>query len=454
MFYVNDYIKAGRSAFLVGIGGVSMCALADMLKNRGVLVRGSDMRESDNVLRLRREGIEVITGHSAENIAGADCVIRTAAAHDDNPEVRAARAAGIPVFERSEAWGAIMEGFSQVLCIAGTHGKTTTTSMAVQISMEAGLDPTAMIGGVLPSIGSEHRIGGNELFIAEADEYMNSFLRFKPTIAAILNIEKDHPDFYRGLDDIMTSFRTFAGLIPEDGTVIVRADDPNAMDSVKGIDRRVLTFGIGKGHVRAENIETAGAGSTFDIVHPGGLIPITLRQPGRHNIYNALAAAACALELGVDGISISRGLAAFPGVRRRFEFKGVYNGADIYDDYAHHPSELRELLNTCESMEYDRIIAVFQPHTYSRTKAFFNDFAEQLRRPDRVILPPIFAAREDDDGTVSSASLAGAAGNNCEAVGSVEEAAERLRGIVREGDLVLTIGAGEAYRAGEIIITT
>lgn len=452
MLELKEYIKPGVTAFLVGIGGVSMCALADMLKRRGVLVRGSDIRESENVQRLRREGIEVIIGHAADNIKGASLVIRTAAAHDDNPEVSAARSAGIPVYERAEAWGAIMEDFSQSLCISGTHGKTTTTSMAVQIALEAGLDPTAMIGGVLPSIGSEHRIGGGEVIIAEACEYTNSFLHFRPTIAAILNIEEDHLDYFGGLDDIIISFRTFAGLVPEDGSVVVNCDDGNVMKCVNGIDRKLVTFGIDDGQIRAKNIEMARGGCSFDIVHPGGLIPITLNIPGKHNIYNALAASACALELGIDGISISRGLGSFTGVKRRFEFKGVYNGAPVYDDYAHHPSEVRELLNAAEALHYDRIVAVFQPHTYTRTRALFDDFVMQLRRPDKVILLPIYAAREADDGSVSSEMLAAAVGGNCEAVQSIEAAAEKLLSIVKKGDLVLTIGAGEAYLAGESIV--
>ena len=448
---LRDYINRGDNIFLVGIGGISMCALADMLRSMGASVRGSDMRDSETVSRLRRDGIEVFIGHDPANIEGAACVIRTAAVHDDNPEIMAARAAGIPVFERAEAWGEIMGDFGQSLCIAGNHGKTTTTAMAVQIALEAGLDPTAMIGGVLPSIGSEHRIGGRDLIIAEACEYRNSFLQFRPTVAVILNIEEDHPDFFSGLDEIMRSFRRFAELVPDSGAVVANADNENVMKCLEGIGRNVITYGIENGDVRAENIEVSGGCCSFDIVHPGGLIPVTLKQPGRHNVYNALAAAASALELGIDGISIGRGLSEFAGTRRRFEFKGIYRGAPIYDDYAHHPTELGALFDAAESMDYDRIIAVFQPHTYSRTKALFNDFVHQLERPDHVILIPIYAAREADDGTVSSEMLADAVGHNCVAVGSIEEAAERLREIVRKGDLVLTIGAGEAYRAGEAI---
>lgn len=449
---LKQYITSSDEIFLVGIGGVSMCALADMLKSMGAYVKGSDMRESEAVRRLRESGIEVIIGHYAANIEGVACVIRSAAIHDDNPEVAAARAAGIPVFERAEAWGEIMEGFTQSLCISGTHGKTTTTAMAVQIALEAGLDPTAMIGGVLPSIRSEHRIGGNKLIIAEACEYRNSFLRFKPTVAVILNIEEDHPDFFNSLDDIIDSFRAFVELIPEDGTIIVNADDPNVMKCIEGIESNVLSFGIENGDVHAENVEISGGCYCFDIAHPGGMIPVTLQQPGRYNIYNALAAAASALELSIDGISIARGLSDFTGVQRRFEFKGLYKGAPVYDDYAHHPSELNALFSATESMDYNRVIACFQPHTYSRTKALYNDFIQQLRRPDYVVLIPIYSAREKDDGTISSEMLAEAVGDNCIAVGSIEEAVELLRETVKKGDLLLTIGAGEAYKAGDAII--
>jgi UDP-N-acetylmuramate--alanine ligase len=348
-----------------------------------------------------------------------------------------------------------MEGFTQSLCIAGTHGKTTTTAMAVQIALEAGLDPTAMIGGVLPSIQSEHRIGGNKLIIAEACEYRNSFLRFRPTVATILNIEEDHPDFFADLDDTIDSFRAFAELVPEDGTVIVNADDPNVMRCVEGFDSNIISFGsfgIDEGDVHAENIELSGGCYSFDIVHPGGMIPVTLQQPGRHNIYNALAAAASALEIGIDGISIARGLSDFTGVKRRFEFKGLYKGAPVYDDYAHHPSELRALFDATGSMGYSRVIACFQPHTYSRTKALFDDFVEQLGRPDYVVLIPIYSAREIDDGSVSSEMLAEAVGDSCIAVGSIDEAVELLRNTVKKGDLILTIGAGEAYKAGDALV--
>ena len=422
-----------------------MRALADVLNGRGVIVSGSDIRESKNTAELVSSGITVHIGHDPENLGAPDCVIRTAAAHDDNPEIMAARANGIPVFERAEAWGAIMREFENSLCIAGTHGKTTTTSMAVCIAMADGGDPTVMIGGELPGVGT-HRVGTDKLIIAEACEYCNSFLRFAPTVAAILNVEEDHLDFFSGIEDIIASFRAFAGLVPEDGAVVVNADDKNALVSVEGLDRRVATFGIENGDVRAKTIEFVNGCAAFDIAHDGGFIPVKLKVPGKHNIYNALCAAACALELGIDGVSIARGLEAFTGAKRRFEYKGELNGAQFYDDYAHHPSELAALFSAVENMGYERVISVFQPHTYTRTKALFDDFARELRRPDVSLILPIFAAREPDDGSVSSEMLAEKSG--ARAV-SFAEAEAAVRELCREGDLVLTIGAGEAYKVAE-----
>ncbi len=451
MIEINEYIKNGKKAFLVGIGGISMCALADFLKSRGLIVSGSDIRDGETVKRLMDDGIEVHIGHSAEHIFGADCLIRTAAVGDDNPEVAAAIRTGIPVFERAAVWGAIMKEFEQAVCIAGTHGKTTTTSMAVQIAMEGSKDPTAMIGGVLPFIGAEHRIGGHKLIIAESCEYKNSFLKFNPTVAVILNVEEDHLDFFSGIEDIVASFRAFAERTPEDGVVIVNADDANAMKSVEGIDRRTVTFGIDSGTVRAINLNSVQGCYSFDISHPNGMIPITLNRPGLFNVYNALAAAASALEVGIDGIAISRGLESFSGVKRRFEFKGTYNGAIIYDDYAHHPSEVKVLFDATENLGYKRTVVVFQPHTYTRTKALFQDFVRELKRPDVVLLLPIYSAREVDTGEISSDMLAADIGAGAEVVEGNTAAAEKLRAILQKGDLVLTVGAGEAYIAGEMI---
>ena len=447
---ISEYIKQKAPVFLVGIGGVSMSSLADLLRLRGVPVRGSDMQESAAVEALRKNGIQVCIGHAAENVTGASWVVRTAAVHDDNPEIAAARAAGLPVFERAEAWGAIMAEHAAALCIAGTHGKSTTTSMAVQIALEDQIDVTAMIGAELPGVGS-HRVGDGSLIVAESCEYTNSFLHFKPTVAVVLNIEEDHLDFFSGIEEIKASFRKFCELVPRDGTVVLNADDPETVSMAEGLDRHIVTFGVESqdATVRAENLTCEKGRWSFDAVHPGGLIPVALSVPGRHNVSNALAAVAAMLALGADGIAISRGLSAFHGAGRRFEYKGAYHGADCYDDYAHHPSELRALFATARDCGYSRVIALFQPHTYSRTKALFSDFAEVLREPDLTILLPIFPAREQDDGSVSSDMLAAVAG--CRAMG-FEEAAEFLRGELKEGDLLLTAGAGVAYKVADALL--
>ena len=447
---ISDYIKAKAPVFLVGIGGISMSSLADLLRLRGIPVKGSDMQESPAVEALRKKGIEVFIGHAAEHIEGVAYVIRTAAVHEDNPEIAAARAEGIPVFERAEGWGAIMAEHGASLCIAGTHGKSTTTSMAVQIALEAQIDVTAMIGADLPGVGS-HRVGDGSLIVAESCEYMGSFLHFKPTVAVVLNIEEDHLDYYSGIEEIKAAFRKFCELTPKEGTVVLNADDPETMAMAEGLDRHIVTFGIESedATVRAENLTCEKGCWSFDAVHPGGLIPVSLSIPGRHNVQNALAAVAAMLAAGADGIAISRGLSAFRGAARRFEYKGNFRGAVLYDDYAHHPSELRALFATARDCGYKRIIAVFQPHTYSRTKALFSDFAEVLREPDLTILLPIYAAREQDDGTVSSGMLAAVAG--CKAM-DFDEAAEYLRGELGEGDLLLTVGAGVAYKVADALL--
>lgn len=446
---IGDYIKSGKNVFLVGIGGVSMCSLAEVLRSRGVNIRGSDMRLSDNIKMLIAKGFEVSVGHSAGNLDGSECVIRTAAAREDNPEIIEARSRQMPVFERAQAWSCIMSEFENVVCISGTHGKTTTTSMVTSIAIEEKIAPTAMIGGELPKIGASYCVGNGNTIIAEADEYCNSFLNFNPTVAVIQNIEADHLDFFSGLDDIISSFRKFASNTSKNGCIIVNSDDINSMRAVTGVSRRTVTFGIDSGDIRARNIEVKNGLSTFDIIHGNGLIPITLTQPGRHNIYNALAAAAAALELGIDGVSIARGLETFTGAKRRFEYKGEYRGAKIYDDYAHHPTELRALLDAAEALGYRRVIVAFQPHTYSRTKALFGDFVTQLRRPDLAVLLPIFAARERFDNTISSEMLAEKAG--CKAVGGFKDAADLLRDELGDGDLFITVGAGEAYTVGDLL---
>jgi UDP-N-acetylmuramate--alanine ligase len=444
----------GKRAHLVGIGGVSMCPLAEVLHEAGIDVHGSDMRESAAVDHLRSIGIEVDIGHYATNIDGCDYIIRTAAVHDDNPEIAAARAAGIPVFERAQAWGAIMRKYKNAVCISGTHGKTTTTSMTTHIGMAAAIDPTVMIGGTLPLLGSGHRVGNGDTIILESCEYCNSFLNFFPTIAVILNIEADHLDFFRDLDEIKSSFRKFALLVPENGSVIANADDANTMDALKDLGRAVLTFGVKSENVdfRAVNIAHHDGLSSFDVLaHGKHYAHISLRIPGDHNILNALAASAAAYQLGIPASAVERGLASFSGAGRRFEHKGNYNGAEVYDDYAHHPGELHALLTMVKSLGYKRVVCAFQPHTYSRTKALFDQFVEELKIPDVAVLMEIYAAREKNTIGISSKDISDLIPGSIYCA-TLDEVTETLRKIARPGDIVLTVGAGDIYLAGEKLL--
>ena len=448
---IQHFITPGRRVHLSGIGGVSMCPLAEVLHGMGLVVQGSDMRDSPIVEHLRSLGISVAVGHTAQDIEGAEFLIRTAAIHDDNPEIAAAHQKGIPVFERAEAWGAIMQRYENAICIAGTHGKTTTTAMTTHIFMAAQADPTVMIGGTLPMLHSGYRVGKGDTIILESCEYCNSFLYFFPTVAVVLNIDADHLDFFKDLDDIKHSFRRFAQLVPADGKIVANADDANAMDALKGLP--LFTFGLNHpADCRGENLTWNHGLPSFDIVIDGKLYTsLSLHTAGRHNVLNALAAAAAAYVLGIPGEAVKAGLEAFSGAGRRFEYKGEYNGAKIYDDYAHHPGELHALLTAARSMGYQRVICAFQPHTYSRTKALFADFVRELRTVDQVVLAEIFAARETNTIGISSADLA------AEIPGSIfcptlQDVTAQLKKLAQPGDLILTVGAGDIYTAGEALI--
>ncbi|MBQ3466904.1 MAG: UDP-N-acetylmuramate--L-alanine ligase [Oscillospiraceae bacterium] len=447
----SNYMSPGRKGYLIGIGGVSMSSLAEVLLGMGINVCGSDSNRSGNVRSLEAKGIHIEIGHRAENIpADNDFVVRTAAVRDENPEIRRARELNIPVFERTEAWGAISKDYRNAVCISGTHGKTTTTSMCTHILMAADRDPTVMIGGTLPLLNAGHRVGHGNVIVMEACEYYNSFLSFHPTVAVILNIEADHLDFFKDLYDVEKSFRAFASRVPDDGFVVANYDDLNTMQTLMDLKRKIITFGLDpRADVHAENIEYHGANSHFVICYKGKrFTDVTLNVPGEHNVKNALAATAAAICLGIRPNAVKYGLAGFNGAGRRFEFKGKFNGADVYDDYAHHPGELKCLLDTVETLNYKRTVLVFQPHTYSRTAALFQDFVNQLKRPDVVLLAEIFAAREQNTIGISSASLAeqieGAA-----FYPTFDELEKALREIAEPGDIILTVGAGDVYKIGE-----
>jgi len=449
---INDFIRPGLRAHLVGVGGVSMSPLAEVLHGAGVAVTGSDMQESAAVAHLRELGIPVVIGHLPQSVEGAHCVIRTAAVHDDNPEIAAALAAGTPVFERAQAWGAIMSHYKNALCVAGTHGKTTTTSMCTHIFLAAQRDPSVMIGGVLPALGAGHRVGKGDTIILESCEYCNSFLSFLPTVAVILNVDADHLDFFKDLEDIKHSFRRFAALVPDDGFVVADLDDPNTMDALKNLERQIITFGLEEGDVHAANLTWVNGFASFDVVAHGEFVTrVELSVPGVHNVRNALAAAAAALCLKVPAAAIAEGLKAFQGAGRRFEKKGEYHGAMVYDDYAHHPDELHALLSTVNTLGYDRVVCAFQPHTYTRTAALFDRFVEELKLPHLTILAEIYAAREQNTLGISSKDLADRIPGSIYCA-DLEEVTNLLAQLARPGDLILTVGAGDIYRAGEALV--
>ena len=442
-----EYLKPGKRVHMVGIGGVSMRPLALVLKDRGITVTGSDMNSSGSTEELLRSGIPVAIGHRGENIQGADCIVRTAAARNDNPEIAAARAAGMPIFERAEAWGMIMREYANAICVSGTHGKTTTTSMVTHVMMEAKKDPTVMIGGALPLLGAGHRVGGGDTIVLESCEYCDSFLNFYPTLAVILNIEADHLDYFKDLQDVEKSFRAFAKLATQG--ILANGDDQNTMDTLAGMD--FVTFGLGE-HNRIRAVNISDDWSEFDVLCDGEFYAhLKLSVYGRHNTLNALAAAGTGWMLGVSGEDAANGLATFTGAGRRMEKKGTFNGCPVYDDYAHHPGELSCLIDAVRTQGYKRVVVAFQPHTYTRTHALFEDFIRELKRVDVCVVAEIYAAREQNLIGISSRDLVeripGA--TYCE---TLPEVTEFLRANVQEGDIVLTVGAGDIYRAGEALV--
>ena len=452
---IRTLLQPGKRVHLAGIGGVSMCALAEVLQGMGLVVQGSDMTDSDTVRHLRSLGMEVAIGHSAENLKNCDAVIRTAAIHDGNPEIAGAIARGIPVYERAQAWGGIMRSYRNALCISGTHGKTTTTSMATHIFMAAQKDPTVMIGGTLPLLHGGYRVGQGDTIILESCEYCNSFLNFFPTVAVILNVHADHLDFFKDLADIEQSFHRFAELVPEGtGRVVANLDDAGARAAVAGLDRPLFTYSV-RDHSAscyADNVSMFDGCGEFDVMILGQRYAhVTLHVPGSHNVSNALAAAAAAYLLGVDGKAVEEGLAAFTGAGRRFEYKGTYHGAEVYDDYAHHPRELEATLTTAMGMGFNRVWAVFQPFTYSRTAMLFDDFCRVLSIPDKTVLTEIMGSRERNTYNIYSSQLAEKI-PGCVWFSTFEEVADYVVKNVEKGDLVITLGCGDVYKAAKLMI--
>lgn len=457
--YQIDFKKPQRIHF-IGIGGISMSGLAEILMDEGFTVSGSDAHRSELTDHLENRGAMLYYGQKAENIRdGIDAVVYTAAIHPDNPELMEVQRRNIPLLTRAELLGQMMKNYKHAIAIAGTHGKTTTTSMVTEIFLKAETDPTISVGGILHSIGGNIRVGGPEFFVTEACEYTNSFLSFYPTMAVILNIEEDHLDFFKDIQDIRNSFRQFAKKVPENGAVILNGDIENPAEIVSGVKGRVITFGHG-----AENDYTADqitydeyARPSFDLIVRGEKKGrLTLGVQGEHNVYNALAAVAVSVESGISYEVIADGLASFTGTERRFEKKGVLNGVTVIDDYAHHPQEIEATLKAARNYPHKRIWCVFQPHTYSRTKAFLSGFAEALSLADCVVLADIYAARETDTLGVSSEDIAKLLQEKGVEAWYLPTFAEIEKFILEHcipGDLLITMGAGDIVKVGENLLS-
>lgn len=458
--YQIDFNKPINVHF-IGIGGISMSGLAEILLGRGFHITGSDSKESNLTQHLEKLGATVYIGQKAENIKpGIDVVVYTAAIHPDNPEYVAAKKAGLPMLTRAQLLGEMMKNYEVPIAVAGTHGKTTTTSMASHILLKAGLDPTITVGGILPAIHGNIRVGHSQNFIAEACEYTNSFLSFCPKIELILNVDADHLDFFKDIDDIAHSFREFAQLLPKDGTLIIDKDTPKYPYIVKDLDTEVITYSLkdDTADYTAKDItyDKKGCGSFTCIERGKELGRFTLNVPGIHNVSNALASIALGRKLGIEYEVISQGLLDFKGTERRFEYKGMLNGFTIIDDYAHHPTEIKATLTAAKNYPHKELWVAFQPHTYTRTKALMPEFAEALTLADHVVLADIYAAREKNTVGVSSQDLQKLIqekGTDCAYFPTFKEIEDYLKSHVQKGDLLITMGAGDIVKVGEDLLS-
>lgn len=447
----NAALERAKKLFFVGIGGISMSSIAFVFASRGYDVAGSDRAESDMTRKLTASGIKVYRGHDGANVAGADAVIYTGAVNEQNPEIAAARAAGIPIIYRADALGYMMKKYGTRIGVSGSHGKSTCTAMISHVLIASGADPTVMCGAETAEMGGAYRVGHKKDFVFEACEYKDSFLGFFPSVAVVLNIDLDHTDYFTGgLEQIKASFRKYALIaVNEGGAAVANADDENTAAALAGLP--CVTFGVkNAADFTAENISYEGGFASFDIIKRGAhFCRVHMSIPGEHNIYNALAAAASCDLAGVAPEDIGRYISDFTGLSRRFEKKGSVGGADVYIDYAHHPRELRAAVAAAKKLCRGKLICVFEPHTYSRTYSLFDEFAASFAGADRLLFTDIYAAREVNTYGVSSAQLAEAAGG--EYTPTYEETAESIRACACEGDLVLILGAGTVIEVAKLL---
>ena len=440
-------IEKVKNIHLIGIGGSGMCPLAEILHSKGYLITGSDNNESDPLKRIKALGIKVYMGHAPENVHGAELIVYSAAISEDNPEIVEAKKLGIPLMERSHMLGALTRRYDNVIGVCGTHGKTTVSSMITHILILNKQNPTAVIGGKLPLINSNGIAGDSDTMVCESCEFVDTFLQLSPDKAVLLNIDNDHLDYFKTMDNLVESFRKFVNMA---SLTFVNGDDELCMKAVE--DCQYMTYGLDKSNdFYAENVESGKFGFCFDIMYRGEkLTRFNMHIPGRHNIYNGLASFAACYSEGIAPDDIAKAVESFTGAGRRFEFLGEYNGFTLADDYAHHPTEIKATLSAAKELSYNNVIAVFQPFTFSRTALLKDEFIQALSIADKVILTPIMGSREKNTYNIYSEDIAKSL-KNAVVVDGFENIADKIIETAEENDIVITMGGGDIYKAAHIV---
>ena len=455
-----EHIKKYKNIHMIGIGGISMSGIAAILQNWGFTVTGSDASDSEAVQLLLKKGIKVVIGHNIEDVRNSDVVVYSAAIKQDDPEMLEAKKLGIPAIERADFLGEITRCYKDTICISGTHGKTTTTSMISLCFLDGLKDPSIQVGALLKPINGNYRVGNSEHFIIEACEYVESFLKFSPKAEVILNIDNDHLDYFKTFDNIKNAFIKYVKLLPNDGILVINGDDKNCLDLRKYTGAKVYTYGIDnqESDFTAKNISFDDDGfAKFDVYYKNEFfVTIKLSVPGRHNILNALACVALCTEYGIDRNDIVNSLEKFTGAHRRFEFKGKINGnVSVYDDYAHHPTEIQATYNSLSNKKYNKSWVIFQPHTYSRTKTLLDDFAKALINFDNIIILDIYAARERNTYNISSRDLVekiNSLGKESKYLPDFENCVKYVKENIKPNDIVITLGAGTVTEIGPMLL--
>ncbi len=456
-----EHIKRYKNIHMIGIGGVSMSGIAVILKNWGFNVTGSDANESESVQLLRKKGINVVIGHDIKSVASSDVVIYSAAVKQTDPEIVEAHKLNIPTIERADFLGEITRCYKDTICVSGTHGKTTTTSMVSLCFMDALKDPSIQVGAMLKNLEGNYRVGNSEHFIIEACEYVESFLKFSPKAEIILNIDNDHLDYFKNFDNIKNAFIKYVKLLPEDGLLVINGDDKNCLDLSQHTKAKVVTYGIKNetADFVGKNIVFDNDGfPEFDVFYRGEFfMRLKLSVPGMHNVLNSLSCVALCTEYGIERKDIQDALIKFTGAHRRFEFKGkINNEISVYDDYAHHPTEIKATYNSLKNKKYNQSWVIFQPHTYSRTKLLLNDFADALKDFDHIVILDIYAARETNTYNISSEDLVNkikSLGKDAIYIPDFENCTNYIKDNVKKDDIIITLGAGTVTQIGHLLIS-